>query len=408
MVADLKLHWVLKDPGNERAVDPLGMGGQAERIADMLLPDISVATTRARYLSFFCWAIQETEGEARRLEMLHRWEAALALKECKLHPSANGEPQESPDCPDVVGIGKARRYLRDNRGKAPRRPETLYKTTAFSAYRPLMRSLGLLQVGRELRLTVTGTRLARAYRSAGGKPPRCLSEIGGEERSQIRKLLGLDLRTQCHGNQESRRKTYEQIRNAFAKSSSHEAVHTTILWSYRAFPAREGVARHIHRAYAWETLSLGLSLAFAMILKERGKSMLPVVFALRRALRGRPRVPELDRLPNGMLSPNDDRAAASVVALLREARRLNIRDLALDQGPHDIAACLVKQHTPEEFTRKLIRWHEQVKAGEAWVTLQKDRVKIQAPEKSRTFSVRTRTYRLDAFRQLVDDLGMLP
>jgi len=32
--SDVRLRWVLADPSRERAVDPLGMGAQADQVAD--------------------------------------------------------------------------------------------------------------------------------------------------------------------------------------------------------------------------------------------------------------------------------------------------------------------------------------------------------------------------------------
>ena len=60
---DIRLRWVLADPSRKRAVDPLGMGAQADQLADLLLPQLSVATTRARYFSFLCWAVRKSAGK---------------------------------------------------------------------------------------------------------------------------------------------------------------------------------------------------------------------------------------------------------------------------------------------------------------------------------------------------------
>ena len=46
-VDDIRLRWVLAHPSRKHAADPIGMGAQADRIADFLLPQLSGATGRA-------------------------------------------------------------------------------------------------------------------------------------------------------------------------------------------------------------------------------------------------------------------------------------------------------------------------------------------------------------------------
>ena len=46
--------WVESDPSREIGVDPLRLEYLADRIANHILPDISVLTRRASYLSFLC------------------------------------------------------------------------------------------------------------------------------------------------------------------------------------------------------------------------------------------------------------------------------------------------------------------------------------------------------------------
>jgi hypothetical protein len=48
-----------------------------------------------------------------------------------------------------------------------------------------------------------------------------------------------------------------------------------------------------------------------------------------------------------------------------------------------------------------------VKPDEPWIALASDKVQVLAPKKSLAFQVRPRSYRLDAFAQLLRDLGML-
>lgn len=70
--------------------DPLGLQAYAERIANKMLPGLTVTTTRIGYYGFLCWAIDHVnnreiiKGSSRR-EMLHRLERALVLCEFVNH-----------------------------------------------------------------------------------------------------------------------------------------------------------------------------------------------------------------------------------------------------------------------------------------------------------------------------------
>lgn len=102
--------WVEPDPTREVAIDALGLSWQADQLAEELLPDLSVLTRRARYLSFLSWAVSKTSAAANPEREIHRLEATLALYEAKLHDgdrtpglstvTANGMPkgQAQPAC----------------------------------------------------------------------------------------------------------------------------------------------------------------------------------------------------------------------------------------------------------------------------------------------------------------------
>ena len=91
---DIALHhllpsWVESDPLRGRAIDALGLQLTADRIADVLLPGLSVQTNRARYYALLAWARRACGthvDEAR----IHRLEVALAVREAKLHPKDIG------------------------------------------------------------------------------------------------------------------------------------------------------------------------------------------------------------------------------------------------------------------------------------------------------------------------------
>jgi hypothetical protein len=161
------------------------MGAEADRIADFLLPQLSVVRRRARYFSFLCWAVQKSGGDTGKM---HRLEATLAVEEAKRHTADESEEA----CPGVVGRTRAKRHLKAHNEKRPARPERLYKNTAFAVYRPTLRGLGLLSDARCPALTEDGSRLAYLFKQARGRSRWCLSEISAAEQGLIKRLLGLD------------------------------------------------------------------------------------------------------------------------------------------------------------------------------------------------------------------------
>jgi hypothetical protein len=81
--------------------------------------------------------------------------------------------------------------------------------------------------------------------------------------------------------------------------------------------------------------------------------------------------------------------------------------LKLDHGPVRLAALLVAERDPDEFLRQLVWQHRTAKPETPWIMLAGDKVEVLAPNKKAAFDVRPRTYRLDAFTQLLHDLGMI-
>jgi hypothetical protein len=390
---DIRLRWVLADPSRERAVDPIGMGSQGDRIADILLPQLSVATTRARYLSFLCWAVDKSAGSPSMTRMIHRLEAEFAIEEAERH--RRDDP--ASDCPGVVGRGRALEYLKTHDWNPPKYAERLYKNTAFATYRPTMRGLGLLTYNRTPTLTDEGKQLAAIFQACRGRRPRCLGDISKKEQGRLRGLLGLDYRMQVDGESKRRRATYEVV--------CHDLPHrdsASILERHAQISSRPtDVSRALHRAFVWELLSCGLTLAFSWLLVTQRTT--PIVTTLRRELSKRPRRQSL-----GPLSPSDPECGGQVVAFLRAALKLNPSKLDLDQGPIQLAARLIEDRDPPEFLRQLVACHRRAKLESPWVALVGNNVEILAPKKNLYLVIRPRTYRLDAFGQLLRDLGMLP
>jgi hypothetical protein len=391
---DFRLHWVAADPDRERAVDALGLGAQADRIADYLLPGLSVQTRRARYLSFFCWAIKRTDSQRDQLKAIHRLEAELACEE------AEGHRDEPPSaCPDVVGRQRARQHLLSHEWSYPQRPELLYKNMAFAAYRPLMRAVGLVLPGRRLALTSAGIALGAEYQKSRGAKPRCLGGIGAKECTRLRLLLGLDFRASqsLDASSTRRRATYVELASLIEKG----AIPTDILQRYAEVSTRASESAHaLHRAFAWEVQSLGLTLAFAMLLDAGAIG--PVSKRLGKALSAASTWHGLR-----VLAPADDGAAAQVVALLRRAHRFKLADLGLDRYPGMLVEQLVVKRDIKGFLIGVLERHRQSKLGEAWVALEGGELRVLTPKKNLDLQPRARTYRLDAFAQLTADLGLV-
>lgn len=399
-MAAFELHWVLPDPTRERAVDALGMSAQADRLADILLPGLSVLTVRARYFTFLCWAIERTQGTSNARRAVHRLEAELAIAEARRH-GADG----AKECPAVVGRGSARSYLDDHDDAAPTRPERLYKNTALSRYAPAMRALGLLGRGRS-EVQPSTRRLASAYRAANARGVACLGEMTSRERTLVRQALGLDWRVPdgaLGAAARRRRATYDVVHRiawtdagAAAVLEHHSAAHR----------ARDGVPRLLHMAYVWEALSCGLSLVFREILRRRDLA------ALRRGLRRaraagarRPSLVDVDRTYDDA----DADPLPGAVALVRAALRRGPEKLGLEPEACALGELVVTGGSGSEALTSLVSRHVLAKPEDPWMRMRGDHVEILAPQKRvQEFRVRPRSYRLDAFHRLLFDIGLDP
>lgn len=391
-MSDIILRWVLPDPNRERSADPLGTGAFADRLADQLVPDFSGATSRARYLSLLCAAVRKAAGSPVPFRAIHAVEADQAVREAVLH---RDEPTDG--CPGIVGRMRATAELRRLEWLRPTRPERLYKSTAFAQYRSLMRALSLLQRGSAARLTSAGEQLAAAYPLRGANERRCLSGITAREQRQLYAPLGLDLRSSPEeaSPQARRRATY-----FYLSSHSTMAAHSLIQAHARRSPRANSVGVWLHTAYVWETLSIGLLCGLSLLVHARQRLSL-ATRELKAALSGRPSAPALDE--------DLDRADAAdhCVALLRESLRVRSA-LPASCAPHvELAQTLVTSRDPAEFLRRLVDQHSRAKGGMAWFRLDGDRVVTIATGKNLDFRLGARSYRLDAYRRFLHDLGKL-
>jgi hypothetical protein len=389
--------WVEPNPAREVALDALGLSLQADQLADKLLPNLSVLTRRARYLSFLPWAVSKTSTAANPEREIHRLEAQLALHEAKLHD------EDPKQCKGIVGRSVAQAYLRESGGNAPAQPEALYKSTAFRAYRPLLYAIHILEGKTRPTLTPEGKEIAAAYGSAARGRPACLSKISDTEKRLLRKALGFDLRVKTTLRGEGRRATLKELKR-FGREEFHPG---RVLPFYAARKQNtNNVAFLLHKAYVWEVLSLGLNLAFVCVLNDM--KIAPFAARLKKARQGRPVVPPLTE--NFTVENDDapDDAPRHVVALLRHACALRPSEIGLQKSAEDLAKCLLDD-SPSAFLDKLIERHEVIKGGDAWVqrfgnngTLRR----LASPRKKLPDRAPVHPYRLSAFYELGEDLDL--
>lgn len=390
--------WVAPDPTREVAIDALGLSWQADQLADKLLPDLSVLTRRARYLSFLAWSISKSISKVDKESNIHKFEVDLAFNEAKRHD------RDSQTCLGIIGRFRALDYIKKGR-KKPIHPETLYKSTAFRAYRPLLRAAGLLEM-RSLTLTPSGEEVASAYGRASHGRPACMSEISTEEKKLLKRALGFDGRVNTNMQGQRRRETYKELLNRFDRFGNERFHPAKVLPVYSIKPKTNNPVRMIlHMAYVWEVLSLGFNLAFVCILRDMRLGSFEK--RLKEALQGRPTVPELSE----DFTAQDNNAARHVVALLRHACSLQPSILGLQTNIEDLARILVRNCNPEYFLKNLLARHESVKGIEAWVqhTGENGYLRRQAPpRKGLPDHADLHPYRLSAFYELGEDLDLWP
>jgi len=176
--------------------DPLGLQAPAERLANELLPGLTVFTSRVGYYGFLAWAVQyvngsQCRGGQTRQERLHRLERALVLCEFVHHGARD-------DSCRVLGQRSKTQVLQSAEGERFRVPERILKNQASAgAYRLYFTSLQSLGFAREapelgsedllpLALTDLGDGLARAFgKRVGDKLPGFALGDGILERDTI-------------------------------------------------------------------------------------------------------------------------------------------------------------------------------------------------------------------------------
>jgi hypothetical protein len=165
--------WVLADQLPASSRDPLGLQADAGKLANALLPGLTVFTNRVGYFFFLSWAIRELNQLPRlttfeRRELLNRLERALVLSETLYHGKDDfkncyhqGQRAKSRLLAEaIITADLPDRILKNQNG-----------TGCYNLYRTAMRSCGFWEDDDEaglsgklpFRLTPRGEKLASAF-----------------------------------------------------------------------------------------------------------------------------------------------------------------------------------------------------------------------------------------------------
>jgi hypothetical protein len=360
----------LKLPPSSR--DPLGLQAPAERLANELLPGLTVFTSRIGYYGFLAWAVQcvndlPCPSHQTRQERLHRLERALVLCEFVNH----GLGDDS--CP-LLGQRSKTQVLQGAEGDRYRVPKRILKNQAsagaYRLYFTSLQSLGITQEAPELgaegllplTLTNLGQRLAHAFQLrldhkfadfALGDGPLdrdtirswgkdvCFCRIGGLARYRAPFLEGFLL-----GNSAEAEKRYRTVQRLFqgqlltgtyeqeaAESTDAGALPEEAATAVEAVPEVVGLGndrvllhfyektpqadnRDFQVSAVFELLALGLSALFQCVVSELRQSgrVRPAGLASRIASEGR--LIKLWTLPLGAIGGSSPKARTLVRRLL--------------------------------------------------------------------------------------------
>jgi hypothetical protein len=404
--------WVEADPLRGRAVDALGLQGVADRLADEILPGISVLTNRARYFALLAWA-RKACGARVDEQRIHRLEVALAVRESQLHAASSGE-KDAERC-RFVG---SRNLAGARFASPPADPRDAYRVPVWRAYRASLRNLDLLD--RDDALTDDGDALARRFdascrpKDSSGKTmlpeSACLSAMRSPEAVLIEDALGIRRKGKLGADDTSapaRRAALErELRGMFDGGFSVSAVLAAYESNRRRQPSR--TVASLREAAIWERLSVGLHAVFLLWLHRIEKPTTAVLMIQQaRRTRGASPAPHED-------IPIDDQAADRAVRSIRRA--LVLRDRLADKQalPHsdpavfELGEALVGASTPvDDVLLLLAERHFQAKGDDAWLRLGRRGQELarDADDKWQLpTSATLHGYRLGAFGQLLVDL----
>jgi hypothetical protein len=365
--------WVEADPLRGRAVDALGLQATADRIADEILPDLSVLTNRARYFAMLAWA-RKACGKRADEERIHSLEVALAVREWLLHGKTADD--DSDRCRYVGSRNLAGLEL----ASPPKDPRDAYRIPVWRAYRASMRGLGLLD--RDDALTDEGNALAGRFvaacrpRDSSGRTllpeGACLSALRFREATLLESVLGLRKKGKLAADDVSRparRAALERELRQRRLFNDGLAV-STVLAAYESNRARtpSRTVTALREAAVWERLSVGLHAIFLIWLHniERPTNAKRLIKAARSTRkRGWSRYEDID--------VNSEGAATSAIQSIRRALALRDR-LAENAFRHsdpvafDLGEAVAGASTSiDDVFAQLTARHAQAKGDDAWM-----------------------------------------
>ncbi len=298
---DVLPRWVVAPELDAGSIDPLGDQAESDRLADQILPGLTVQTRRARYLSFLAWAHLRLEREAQATD---RWEVALAVGERRRQLAGRHVCR-------FLGRDKAAALeLKDGEPL----PKRLHQQTARIQYAGLYQSCGLVDAkeeATELAEELAGlfakrvpARLPGTAKACDRMP--CLSFEGESARREKAGLARALLEESTDAEQ--RRKTLQAVTLTMLKRTPAAMLARFLDPRWRR---RAGAGRLLHEAACHELVAYPLKLMFLALYRSQG--------AFRAAVPPRPRFApfEIDpREPSALM--------AGIVAHLRRAERLGL------------------------------------------------------------------------------------
>jgi hypothetical protein len=353
-------------PSEPGSIDPLGYRIESDRIAENLLPGITVNTRRARYLSFLCWALDRFGLDP---EETDRWEVALSVGEWLRHGSSN-------EC-SYRGIDRLSQLRLSSGDLVPRR---LLQQSARVFYAGLLSSAGFVDQSGEL--TDLGKKLAVEFGKAIGSKKRpkrvrgcaelpCVGELRNREGSLIAEGLLSETADSL-----VRARTFKAIGRRLWRDA-HGDYAGSILRCHlgRIDPSNEAAVL-LRNAAVLELRALPLTRLFLYLYEHDGAIPGDVPASARF------RCYQVEVEPPGLL--------ADVGAHLRRAAKM-------DRG----------EHIPLGKTRLLEHLqfrHRQAKPDAPWVTENWQRLRLGLQPQN---PPGVHGYRLDAFASLLRDSGVL-
>jgi hypothetical protein len=198
--------WLVPDELPPSSRDPLGLEADAGKLADRLLPGLTVFTSRAGYFFFLAWAIRELNSVIdvnfrEKWDLLYRLERAVVLCE-----TLNHGKEELRACLHLGQRSKPGLLTDATRAKIPDRIlKNQTNSGCYNLYRTSMESCGFVQqypegIGQGLlpfKLTPRGERLADLFSKRSGSDA-LLGWARNGEGKDVRDLRGWG-KSHCFG-----------------------------------------------------------------------------------------------------------------------------------------------------------------------------------------------------------------